>query len=168
MPTAMKKRAKWILFSVSLIAILVLLLPVFFNAVACRNHLSVVQYDVNKFRLGHGGNYPSNILVATRWIEDDHLASIDFVRSTLTCPGGQSTKDADFHPDYIYINWEPFFGSNRPPDDYPIAYDRKMSNHLGLGINIIKMAGFPTWDFRGRGLKHFAEEHPEYHLELPN
>lgn len=87
----------------------------------------------------------------------------------LTCPGVQQFRSAnrESEGDYTYINWSLILGTNRVPDDYPLAYDKRLSNHSGMGINVVLVHGFAFWDFRAHWLKRFAAEHPKYHLPLP-
>jgi len=86
----------------------------------------------------------------------------------LSCPGVHANgKHPDEPADYIYVNWQQLLGTNAIPDNYPLIYDRKVSNHCGLGINILPVNGKCFWDFRARWLKNFKRKHPEYDLPIP-
>jgi hypothetical protein len=86
----------------------------------------------------------------------------------LICPGaGRRGGAMPNQEDYVYINWEPFFGTNNVPNNYPLLYDRRLSNHKGLGINVVTPSAC-FWDYGARWVKGFAVNHPEYNLEIPN
>lgn len=85
-----------------------------------------------------------------------------------------SLATADEWMDYIYVYWPD--GTNTP-GDYPVMYDRRLSNHGGKGINILKVSGTRerkgapgtvVWDQEAAWLKQFALQHPEYTIRLPD
>jgi len=93
-------------------------------------------------------------------------------RSLLTCPGTgkPAPPSSPEQSDYIYIDWSLYFKDARKiPDDYPLAYDRRLSNHSGKGINIV-FIGNPKhvmWDKNAQWLKQFTKEHPNYKIPIP-
>lgn len=86
-------------------------------------------------------------------------------------PDGSTVDD---WMDYLYIYWPE--GKNTPKD-YPLLYDRRLSNHKGKGICILRIEGIgdapklhlplPIWDENAEWLKKFAKEHPECNIPLP-
>jgi hypothetical protein len=89
----------------------------------------------------------------------------------LICPGSGhspgSLTNADSWADYTLIDWSVVLGTNAVPDNYPIAYDRFMSNHAGHGVNVLTVDGFVRWDSNAEWLKKFSAEHPEAKLPMP-
>jgi hypothetical protein len=84
------------------------------------------------------------------------------------CKGSQShvgsLTNVDAWMDYIYIPWST--GTSTPPD-YPVMYDRRLSNHQGTGINILWVDTSVSWDKGAKELKEFAAKHPDLHIPLP-
>ena len=89
----------------------------------------------------------------------------------LYCPGSGTKpgllSDADEWQDYIYIDWSRYYGAEKVPDDYPLIYDRRLSNHDGKGINVVTVGGEVYWDPDAGKLCSFALWHPEYEVPLP-
>jgi len=89
----------------------------------------------------------------------------------LHCPGSKTKpgllSDADEWQDYIYIDWSRYYGAEKVPDDYPLIYDRRLSNHDGKGINVVTVGGEVYWDPDAGKLCSFALRHPEYEVPLP-
>jgi hypothetical protein len=82
------------------------------------------------------------------------------------CPavhGGQK-------PDYVYINWSQILDTTETDwrsGEYPLFYDRRMSNHKGRGINVVLTNGYVFWDSNAKWLKEFAAKHPTLEIPLP-
>jgi hypothetical protein len=136
---------------------------------ACRSRLYCL-YDLKvNYLENHDGQFPRDIVTMVASNGTFHSFSADSIHVLISCPGNSKERDNSggrFQPDYIYMNWIPFFGTN-VPKNYPLVYDRKLSNHLNLGVNVLQAGGYVFWDFRAKWLKKFAAEHPEYHLQLP-
>jgi len=76
-----------------------------------------------------------------------------------------SLTNVDAWMDYIYIPWST--GVTNTPPDYPVMYDRRLSNHQGKGINVLFADHSVIWDKDAKELKAFATKHPEFHIPLP-
>ena len=162
------------LLLVAILVVFIALIPIR-QALACRSQLRVLVSNLHMYRLQCGGHYPPDILVtANAFYMDASRKQIPFSGNklawmNLSCPGvgrEYSTAPTAKQSDYVYVNWEPFFGTNDAPAQYPLFYDRSLSNHLRIGVNVITTTSF-FWDFRGHWLRDFAEKHPEYHLPMP-
>jgi hypothetical protein len=90
------------------------------------------------------------------------------------CPGSHSlvgsATNIDEWMDYIYIPWAG--GATNTPSDYPLMYDRRLSNHGGKGINVVRIGTMngvegAFWDENAEQLKAFAAKHPDFHIPLP-
>ena len=129
-----------------------------------------IMWCIFEYKKSHEGRAPRDLIDLALHYRDEWTTNNDRV-SFLSCPGvkegGLDTATLKETSDYIYINWEPMFGTNEPPSGYPVIYDRRLSNHGGLGINVFATGGPPFWDWRGHWLKKFAAEHPDTHLIMP-
>jgi hypothetical protein len=90
----------------------------------------------------------------------------------LLCPGSETTagsiSNAVEWSDYTYVNWSKWFsGSNTPPGSFPLVYDRRLSNHGGRAVYIMKIDGSVAWDPNANWLKEFAKSPPEYAIQVP-
>lgn len=89
----------------------------------------------------------------------------------LICPGTHHVAgrfgNADSWADYTLIDWSVFLGTNVVPNDYPIAYDRFMSNHRNQGVNVLTIGGLVRWDSEAKWLKKFGADHPNIKLTMP-
>jgi hypothetical protein len=90
----------------------------------------------------------------------------------LLCPGSTtqpgSVTNVDQWTDYLYVPWARYFPSKRAvPENYPLMYDRRFSNHGGRGVYVLKMNGDVIWDGGAAWLKRFSTEHPEFLLPMP-
>jgi hypothetical protein len=136
----------------------------------CRNELFTVRWDIHDYCRGHTNHFPPDIFsaVAYNW-QDVHSKTSNQVLFILTCPGTSTRTAANIspEPDYTYINWEEILGTTNVPSFYPLAYDKRLSNHLNLGVNVAPISGKVFWDFKAHWLKAFAAKYPEYHLPLP-
>jgi len=126
----------------------------------CRQQLRSLGAAILQYRSDHEGQIPTG------------FRAINFVSVQVLekCPGavsGDKTGGKE-DPDYVFVNWHEWFTiTNAPPDDYPLVYDRKLSNHHGLGVNVLSVCGEVVWDKRAQQLKNFSLQHPEYHLPIP-
>ncbi len=92
----------------------------------------------------------------------------------MICPGTgrdvpQGTISTDDDVDYLYINWSVWYKDTdvEALRDYPLVYDRRLSNHGGKGINVGCMDGSTFWDAGAVWLRDFAKKHPEYEIPMP-
>ena len=70
--------------------------------------------------------------------------------------------------DYVFLDWsKQSNGFEKLPSKRPLKYDRRLSNHIGRGINILMVDGSVEWDSNAEWLKKFAAEHPSIKLPLP-
>jgi hypothetical protein len=161
----MKKHLYISIVVIFFILLIVIVWQVYFIK-GCQNLIQNVLYeDFRAFRFEHDLHYPVDIAAIENFHAPDRKV-LDFV----TCPGvgmRRLTTDAVTNADYIYINWEPLFGTNTAPGNYPILYDRRLANHKGLGVNVVTMNGRCFFDFRGRWLKNFSLKYPQYQVTLP-
>jgi hypothetical protein len=93
-------------------------------------------------------------------------------KEVFLCPGSVTRagalRDVDQWTDYIYVDWTTRCGGHGPvPTDYPMLYDRRTSHHSG-SLFVMDCGGRVFWDRNGCWLKHFASEHPECQLPLPD
>jgi hypothetical protein len=117
------------------------------------------------------GRYPSNLASVVKMSEPTprqrrlHL-------HPLLCPGSAtepgSATNIDEWSDYLYVDWSKWYqGTNQPPGSYPMLYDRRISNHGGRGIYVLKVDHSVIWDGGGSWLAEFSERHPQYQIQLP-
>jgi hypothetical protein len=90
----------------------------------------------------------------------------------ICCPGVRHQKeevlDGTNWMDYTYIDWSKYFDTpSKVPEDYPLLYDRAMSNHGGNGINIALVSNIVFWDPGATWLRNFAASHPQYDIPVP-
>ena len=148
------------------------------EAAHCRRKLLSLYSNIHIHTTRHAGHHAADIIAvatcrnsALLGVEMTHARSNYWISVLLTCkPGAKrslTTTNAALESDYIYINWEQFFGTNYPPN-YPLMYDRHMRNHWGMGVNVLTTDGRRFWDYRVRWLRDFAQKHPEYELLLPD
>ena len=137
---------------------------------ACERNLRCLGCVMESYISDFGGFPPSLApLVESGYMETTR---------PLTCCGVHHSRE-DFHrkgdipegddwSDYTYINWsEHFDNPDEVPPDYPLMYDRALSNHDGGGINILRVDGITFWDPGGTWLRDFAARHPEYDIPVP-
>lgn len=159
------------------LVIVVLFFNAYLNTVRCRKVLISQLNNFRQYRLDHKGHYPLDISVLSQAIEigtRSSSTSEPLPRTTilLSCPGVRRRPiliaEANTQSDYIYINWEQFYGTNDVPAEYPIVYDRSLSNHFGRGVNVITFGGGCFWDRGAKWLKQFAADHPSFKVIVPN
>jgi hypothetical protein len=180
------KRRRWLV--PILVGISLTLLGAFFTVrhvqqetderLKCQQLLKALHSQVYlRYRPAHDGSFPDLGLfppdLKTSLMElEKHLApGAPSHALFLKCPGSSTKQgrldDAEQWQDYIYINWSRYYGSKAVPPDYPLIYDRRLSNHGGKGVNEVSVQGVVRWDPDATALKKFAAEHPEYEVPLP-
>ena len=144
------------------------------EAILCRSILRNALFNnFQQYRLDHAGHYPPDIIsFAAAFPGGDRVeTNRDILIGRLTCPGAGAKSSAiakgEIESDFIYVNWEPFFGADDLPIGCPLFYDRRLSNHYGLGVNVLT-TDRRFFDFRARWLRKFTADHPEYGLRLPD
>ena len=125
----------------------------------CRQQLRSVWAGIALYRHDHGEHWPPN------------LESLDqeAVGRLLTCPGVKVkvSSHTTGKYDYIFLDWSKLtHGPDTAPSNYPLMYDRRMSNHDGRGINILMVDGSVKWDSHAEWLKRFAADHPDFIIPI--
>lgn len=115
----------------------------------CQHQLRDIGCAIMLYRGDHDGAYPSDI------------ASIEngMYLPLLQCPGAEKVigNGKISESDYIYVNWLPHLPKTKVlPDDYPIVYDSRLSNHKDRGINILLVGGSVIWDENAKWLSAFV------------
>jgi hypothetical protein len=76
----------------------------------------------------------------------------------------ESLPSVDAWADYLWAYWPQ---STNTPADYPLAYDKRIQNHHGEGINVVTVGGGAFWDRRCEWLRGFLQRHPERRIPVP-
>jgi len=138
---------------------------------ACERTLRCLWCAMYSYTSDFGGRYPPHL---------GALVEAGYMGTTrpLTCCAVHHSKE-DFYrkgnipegddwSDYAYVNWSNCFDKpGKVPPDYPLMYDRALSNHDGRGINVLRVDGTTLWDPGGTWLRDFAARHPEYDVPVP-
>jgi len=117
------------------------------------------------------GQYPSNLVFVVEMFKPTTKA-LRHGWPPYICPGSKRRWGRNEllrgETDYIYVNWSRWFTNYcEVPPDFPLVYDRTLSNHHNQGIYLLKVGGEIIWDPGANWLKQFAEQHPEYALIVP-
>ena len=157
------------------ICVTVVAIKLLSESAQCRRRLLSAYSSIVIYKTQHNGRYPAD-LVAVATFRGAGLGELTpsqtnlMLTSMITCGGVRAhyvtLTNASQEADYVYMHWDQFVGTNYP-GNYPLIYDRRMQNHYGLGVNVLLTSGERFWDFRGRWLRKFAREHPEYKLRPP-
>lgn len=139
----------------------------------CLSHLRAIGFLLSSYDEvhNHEGLLPNDLNILTNFVSSLHQLMI--------CPGsGNSpalmTKRLEWI-DYIYVQWPSAKGVYT---NYPVLYDRRLSNHAGKGVNVLLGDVVNTgggvqgpirwfWDPNAEWLQKFAREHPDLHVPLP-
>jgi hypothetical protein len=171
-PWAVRGVRKTAYFAVAsgLLIVSLMLMSEFFT---CRSKLrNVFLNNLMEYRIYHGGHNPPNIVsVAAAFPGFIEETNADVLLGRLSCPSSRTrlsltSTTKSLRSDFIYMNWEPYFGTNAVPEDYPLFYDGRLANHFGMGVNVLTTSRL-FWDFRAHWLRDFAAKHPEYHVPIP-
>ena len=163
----MKTRQAIVLVSVACLIVILVLASLglesarhFNRRTTCRNQLRAITFVIRLFAEDHQGAFPHSLSgLAPTYVNDPELFRCS---DTLTTLG--SMTNVDQWMDYIYIHWDQGI---RTPTNFPLMFDRRVSNHQWKGINIVRVDGSVLWDVRGQWLRAFANEHPDLRLPLP-
>ena len=136
---------------------------IFIKRNACQRTLSAISYAIRAYSYEESA-FPSSSI--------DLIPSRIDTRKILMCPAVHHQKeyvpDGTQWGDYTYINWSKYYDiPDKVPEDFPILYDRSMSNHGGRGINIVRIDGSVLWDPGAAWLRNFAASHPQYDIPVP-
>jgi len=121
-------------------------------------HLACVYYSGD-----HNALPPTLERLFGEYLPDDAI---------FACPGASKSREGG-RMDYLYIDWsKQLRGTNWPlvgntSGNYPMVYDRRLSNHGGCGIVILMTDCSTVWDRDARWLQEFAKKHPEVKVPLP-
>lgn len=119
------------------------------------------------------GQFPSSLVVFAEVLMKSFNGCTNWDEmgdSNVLCPGRKgsvpgSWRDIEAWSDYTYVYWPS--GRTGTPPDYPLMYDRRLSNHQGKGINIVTVGKKVFWDRNSKWLRKFAQGHPEFNIPLP-
>src|SRR3990172_8864324 len=100
----------------------------------------------------NNGQLPSDLESLDK-VDKELIIRILVCPGTGHAPGGFTNMNS--WVDYTFVDWSAILGTNAVPNDYPIVYDRRMSNHNGRGINILMVDGTVEWDSNAKWLKKF-------------
>jgi len=126
---------------------------------SCYSNLNALSESMSMYAREHSGAFPSNVAPLSAY--GSLGPGVFACRGSQRAPGDMS--DVDKWTDYIYLSWSTATNAN----NYALAYDRRMSNHQGMGVNVVLVNGVEFWDHEGTWLKAFARRHPELKLDLP-
>lgn len=140
----------------------------------CLSTLRSTGSAIAMYRQDHYGSLPPDFLAMSNYIGSTRL----YVCPWHSKEPGAWTNISDWM-DYFYLPWPSVTGVYT---NYPLMYDRRLSNHRGKGINILLVeqtvnAYYPAgpdsfhgqffWDEGVEWLKKFAREHPELRIPMP-
>ncbi len=132
----------------------------------CLSNLHAIGFCVRLYLADKDGKYPRNLQQVVD--ADNSIARAPFL---LVCHGtgklpGAVTNVAAW-TDYTFIDWPAVLGTNAVPTNYPVAFDRSLSNHAGHGVCVLTADGLVRWDSNAEWLRKFSAEHPEAKLPMP-
>jgi len=158
----------------ALAVISLLILPVARATVqrcSCQGNIGAICAVMQPYMEDHNGEFPPNLTA---------LALGGYVPlSIFKCPNTKtiigSVTNVDQWSDFLYIYWSE--GKQKTPQNFPLMYDRRLSNHGGRGINVFLVpAGGELrpqqkstffWDEGASWLKTFSREHPQLNIPMP-
>ena len=128
----------------------------------CMSNLSCLGKTLMMYAMDHDEAYPTNAGCMADYADNVRI---------YICPGSGTRPPASLSVegytnwvDYILIPWS---NGVATPGEYPLMYDRRLSHHQGKGINVLWVDGRVVWDKNAKGLKRFAEEHPQLEIPMP-
>lgn len=165
----MKRRHKIVIAMVSassavLFGFLLLNGEFYADRIKCKQRLQSIGAYIQTYRSDNFGMPPSDLQSV-----DNGLLSV-----LLHCPATGSSLNgqgilSNSQPAFIFINWSNWFGPTNPvPGDYPILYDASLTNHHGVGVNILFVDGKHRWDKNAKWLLEFSRAHTNYDIKLPS
>jgi prepilin-type processing-associated H-X9-DG protein len=128
----------------------------------CKQQLRSLGAVIALYRDGHTNEFPPD------------LQSLDkeIAGRLLACPGARAKQSQSTNvtgpSDYFYNDWSRMAQrQSNAFSKYPMAYDRRLSNHDGRGVNVLMLDGSVEWDQHAEGLKKFGAEHPDFKIPIP-
>ena len=126
----------------------------------CKQQLRSLGALITLYRSEHGGQFPKSL----------EMLDTNEARLILTCPGHKrslsQTGNSLIKTDYYLVDWSTL-ATNSNCGEYPLMYDRSISNHEGLGINLLLINGSVRWDSHAKWLKSFATNNTNVKLLVP-
>ena len=157
-----QKRALVMLGVLITIAAVFLIHPISrYQDARCRGALRLLGNAVDVYRVDQA-HLPTRLSVLS-----NELSNPAFLMCPRTGHPPGNFTNADSWTDYIFLNWEAILGSNSVPSDYPLAYDRRLGNHKGKGVNVLRVDGLAFWDPGAKWLAAFADRHPSFRVPIP-
>ena len=138
----------------------------------CPMRLEEVRGFMQTWALGAGNAYPSDLGPVVLAFENMTPERRRARLHPLLCPGSeqdvsQGNIDAS-KSDYVYLNWQTRVTNGAVMSgDYPMLYDKRLSNHGGRGVYVMKVNGTVLWDAGARWLQSFTASNVSYEIKLP-
>lgn len=131
---------------------------------SCMSNLGAIDKMCVLYSMDNTNAFPPNITALCCLTGTCYITELKVFRCWASHTQVGSMTNVDEWMDYIYIPWAT--GANTPPD-YPLMYDRRLSNHQGKGINVVYLDGHVEFDEGAKRLKAFAAKHPKLHIPMP-
>jgi hypothetical protein len=141
-----------------------------FHLTRCQSQLRSIGAVIALYAEYHEGQFPPHM--------SDLLSWNRMSEEVFKCPpnsvdrhGAGATLEES--SDYLYVYWPDGMST---PGEYPVLYDRRLSNHGGQGINVLLRAGVGhpkgdflpvVWDQNASWLFSFARRNPGHGIPLP-
>lgn len=137
----------------------------------CPMHL-VDMYDIIMALAREHGRFPGDLASITNKLPISEYSARWRLHPVL-CPGLQAPFDlksptADSFG-YAYVDWssKSFAHPAEVPGDYPLVYDRALTNHSGRGVFVLRVNGSVVWDPGAEWIRGFSHSHPEFRILSP-
>ncbi|MCX6921884.1 MAG: hypothetical protein NT154_01505 [Verrucomicrobia bacterium] len=138
----------------------------------CPMRLEELKGFMETWASGAGGAYPSDLAPVVQAFEKMTPERRRARLHPLLCPESEQDVlegniDAS-KSDYVYLNWQAQLTNGAVVSgDYPMLYDKRLSNHGGRGIYVMKVNGTIIWDAGARWLQSFAASNLSNKIRLP-
>lgn len=138
----------------------------------CPMRLEALKGFIETWASGAGGGYPTDLAPVVQAFEKMPPERRRARMHPLLCPSseqdvGRGKIDAT-KSDYVYVSWQALPTNGAVVNgDYPMLYDKRLSNHGGRGIYVMKINGTVIWDQGARWLQSFAASNVSYRIPLP-
>jgi hypothetical protein len=137
------------------------------NEEECPSHLNILGYWIHEAKAANRGRYPPSL----NFLNDVYSKRSGIYKNRAhpaLCPKSDRAlnlqEDCSVWSDYYYIDWSNVFGTNKVPDGFPIAYDKRFNNHQS-GVFILEASENVVWDEGGLWLLKFIQTNS--FLKLP-
>jgi hypothetical protein len=116
------------------------------------------------------GRFPRDMAEMNQKIPLLSKSRIPIRLSPVLCPASEVPfKEGDSITngfDYVYVDWSGTFERVQDiPAEYPLAYDRRLANHLRKGIYVLKVNGAVFWDADASWIQQFSKTN--HHIQIP-